>query len=348
MNDLSPTPESWRRLYDLAGQIKQLAPWEWMTEEDLFGVADPDSDQLMFISIMGMLGEHTSVSAYLGENALYDFLDFHDDPPDEMSLASAARLLSMRQLQASFEDRDMLREQDRAVIKQLGLKFRGRGAWPLFRSYEAGLVPWMVTADEARRLALALEQVLEVAPRVREDAGLLNIERDEHFLVRVPRRDGERLIWSDEVRHVPPPEVQPVTVTIDKGLLEAFKKLPPRKLTVEVDLFMLLAAIGDRERPYYPYMLLLVNSQNGMILGQEMLVIETTYIALLADVPMLVVQRLAGVGLLPSAVHVSSPELYQVLQPVMQAAGIKLVPKHRLPELEAARESLAGFLGLGF
>lgn len=73
MTNMSPTPESWRRLYDLAGQVKQLSPWEWMTEEDLFGVADPDSDTVMFVSVMSMLGEHTSVSAYLGEAALYDF-----------------------------------------------------------------------------------------------------------------------------------------------------------------------------------------------------------------------------------------------------------------------------------
>lgn len=346
MTDMSPTPESWRRLYDLASQVKQLSPWAWMTEEDLFGVADPDSDTGMFVSVMGMLGEHTSVSAYLGAAALYDFLDFHENPPEEMNLASGARLLSMRQLQASFEDRDMLREQDRAVIRQLGLKFRGRGAWPLFRSYEAGLVPWFITAEEARLLTLALEQVLDVAPRARENARLLHVKRKEHFLVRVSRREGDRLIWSDEIRHIPPPTVKPIKVTVDEGLLAAFKQLPPRKLVVEVDLFMLLSAIGDRERPYYPYMLLLVDSRNGMIVGQDLLAIETTHEALLADVPMQVIRQLAGVGVVPSAVHVSSPELYQVLQPVMQAAGIKLVSKARLPEIEAARESLASYMRL--
>lgn len=344
MTGILPTLESWRRLYELVGQVKQLAPWEWMTEEDLFGVADPDSGSLMFVSVMGMLGEHISVAAYLGEAALYDFLDFHDNPPEDMNFVVGARLLSMRQLQVSFEDRDMLREQDRAVIRQLGLKFRGRGAWPLFRSYEAGLVPWFITAEEAR--LLALEQVLEVAPRVRENARLLHVKRKEHFLVRVSRREAGGLIWSDEIRRIPPPEVKAITVTMDKGLLAAFRHLPLHKLVIEADLFMLLSAIGDRERPYYPYMLMLVDSRNGIIVEQEMLAVETSYEALLANVPMHVIRRLAGTGVMPSALHVSSPELYQVLQPVIQAAGIKLVSKARLPEIENARESLTSYLRL--
>ena len=49
--------------------------------------------------------------------------------------------LRVPQLQASFEDRNELRDKDRQVIKELGLKFRGRQAWPMFRSYRTGLCP---------------------------------------------------------------------------------------------------------------------------------------------------------------------------------------------------------------
>ena len=41
----------------------------------------------------------------------------------------------------SFEDRDALQEEDLAVIRGLGLSFRGRQAWPLFRSYRPGYLP---------------------------------------------------------------------------------------------------------------------------------------------------------------------------------------------------------------
>jgi hypothetical protein len=36
-----PTNEQWRRLYEAAVGVKELSPWEWMTETDVFGVQDP-------------------------------------------------------------------------------------------------------------------------------------------------------------------------------------------------------------------------------------------------------------------------------------------------------------------
>jgi hypothetical protein len=38
MNDLNPNLEEWSRLYEAAMRVKEMAPWEWMTEEELFGV----------------------------------------------------------------------------------------------------------------------------------------------------------------------------------------------------------------------------------------------------------------------------------------------------------------------
>ncbi len=41
-----------------------------MTEGDVFGVQDPDTGELGFVSVMGMLGEHYAVSVYLGTRAV--------------------------------------------------------------------------------------------------------------------------------------------------------------------------------------------------------------------------------------------------------------------------------------
>jgi hypothetical protein len=53
-----PTNEQWRRLYEAAVGVKELAPWEWMTETDVFGVQDPETQEIGFVSVMGALGEH--------------------------------------------------------------------------------------------------------------------------------------------------------------------------------------------------------------------------------------------------------------------------------------------------
>ena len=58
----------WRELYRAARRIKELAPWDWMEEVDVFGIEFPGINEIGFVSVMGMLGEHISVSVYLGKD----------------------------------------------------------------------------------------------------------------------------------------------------------------------------------------------------------------------------------------------------------------------------------------
>jgi hypothetical protein len=60
----SPTPSEWRKLYQAAIRVKEIASWDWMTETDIFGVQGPETDEIGFVSIMGMLGEHLAVAVY--------------------------------------------------------------------------------------------------------------------------------------------------------------------------------------------------------------------------------------------------------------------------------------------
>jgi hypothetical protein len=69
MND-QPTHAQSQALYAVTDRVKAAAPREWMTEGDVFGVQDPDTGELGFVSVMGMLGEHYAVSVYLGTRAV--------------------------------------------------------------------------------------------------------------------------------------------------------------------------------------------------------------------------------------------------------------------------------------
>lgn len=42
----APSLEEARRLYQAAMRVKELAPWEWMDEADIFGVQDPETGEL--------------------------------------------------------------------------------------------------------------------------------------------------------------------------------------------------------------------------------------------------------------------------------------------------------------
>ena len=54
----SSNNNTWRRLYEAAIRVKELAPSEWMFEDAVFGVQDPETGKLGFVSVMGQVGEH--------------------------------------------------------------------------------------------------------------------------------------------------------------------------------------------------------------------------------------------------------------------------------------------------
>ena len=245
-------------------------------------------------------------------------------------------------MQASFEDRDQLDDRDRKVIKELGLKFRGRKEWPMFRSYRPGFLPWFLEAEEARSLVEALDQLLEVAPRFREDRSLLVPEDESTYLVRVPHQEGGTRVWEDRVMEVTPPEPVSIQIELDSEALESLQRLPQSGHELEMDLFMFPTPIQAEKavRPVFPYMLLTVGAESGMVVGTELLEPVPSLEAMWGSVPLAVARQLAGLGLRPEQVTVSSELLFGLLQPLAESAPFELERSPFLPALHEARETL--------
>ena len=337
VEDSVPEPAEWASLYQAAIRIKEMAPWEWMDETDIFGVQDPETDRIGFISVMGQLGEHYSVAVYLGPEALYDFWHF-EEYADE---SDAGELLAIPHLQASFEDRDTLDQQDRDVIKELGLKFRGRQAWPMFRSYRPGFFPWYVEAQEARFLTRALEQTLVMAPRIREDPALLELEDEESYLVRTACEEDGKLVWEDRIVRIAPPEPKSFPVHMDRQALEWLMAMEPTPLALEMDLFMAPAQIGERgARPRYAHLLLMVDGDSGIVLGSQLLTSDPTPEAMYGKVPATIARMLAEVNMRPAEVRVRSLVLYELVEILSEKLGFRLYHDEWLPSLETAKEYL--------
>jgi hypothetical protein len=91
-----PGIREWRGLYEAAVRVKEISPWEWMTEADIFGVQNPETGELGFVSVMGMLGEHYAVSLYLGSEGIHGYLNLQEmgpftDPKDLIQIPNSRR-----------------------------------------------------------------------------------------------------------------------------------------------------------------------------------------------------------------------------------------------------------------
>jgi hypothetical protein len=338
----SSDPEA-RELFDLSTQVKDLKPWRWMEETDLIGIEHPETGEIGFISVMGSLGEHEAIALYLGAEGLYDFIDLHTDES-----ATAHRALEIRHVQAAFSERKYLEKEDRDLIKQLGLKFKG-GAWPMFRSYRPGYLPWFVTLDEARFLIHALSQIIAVAKSVRDEAQPFHptgrVEKDG-YLMRVSRKEGSALIWEDQVWRIARPQRKAVKAVVDAVNSERLKGLRQSQLELEVDLFLAPASIGKKrgQRPLAVYVLMIADSDSGFIFGTELMSAQDSLPAMHARIPNSLAQMLLQAEIRPQKLVVRSELLRTLLKPFTQALNIELRLQDELPSIDEAAEYMGQFM----
>ena len=339
----SNDPEA-RELFDLSTQVKDLKPWRWMEETDLIGIENPETGEIGFISVMGSLGEHEAVALYLGAEGLYEFIDLHTDDS-----STAQRVLENRHLQAAFSERKYLEKEDRDLIKQLGVKFSGKRAWPMFRSYRPGYLPWFVTPNEARFLIHALSQIIAVAKSVRDEAQPFHptgrVEKDG-YLMRVSRKEGSALIWEDQVWRIARPQRKAVKVVVDAVTLERLKGLRQSQLELEVDLFLAPASIGKKrgQRPLAVYALMIADSDSGFILGTDVMTAQDSLPEMHARTPNSLAQMLVQAEIRPQKLVVRSELLRTLLKPFAQALNIELRLQDELPSIDEAAEYMRQFM----
>lgn len=339
-----PTTAQWKKLYEIAAELKELAPWNWMDETRIFGVENPDTKEIGFISTMGMMGEHLALGVYLGAEGLYKFWDFQEIGHELEPLA----LFEIPQLQVSFEDREHLEKEDRDVHKKLGLKFRGRKNYPMFRSIRPGFLPWFIDLEEANFLIYAIEQTLEVAPSIKENPAIVegaDNRKNKKYLVRAAENKNKKTVWQDEMKSIAPPEQKKISVKIPTETVSQFKEFPQnKKLIFEMNLFYMPTPIAEKgKRPCFPKMLMIAETNSGAILGVEILEPQENDSATYADVAENLAKIWSQHPVLPKEIRVGSDLLFDLLRDFTQQLNIKLIQTDELTAVENAQEAMFGF-----
>jgi hypothetical protein len=302
-----------------------------MKDEDLFGVQNRETGEIGWCCVLGNLEQVYGLVVYLGDEGLQGYIKLQTGDvglydPDSPHLQKCLML--------SFDDRQQLEKEDLGVIKQLGMKFRGRNAWPLFRNYEPGYIPWFITSDQARFLADAIEQAIDVSVRFKEDTELLYPFDEEFYLVRVPRGNEGSPSWHDDYVKPEPVEI-PVTIddSIDEIRVQKIKMTATQRVaTWEIGYCFAPTPIQEHPsmRPYCPKMLAVIDHESGLAVTLHM-----------AEEPHVVEEcRNHFLGLLeslhwyPSHIFVSREEARLLLEPITSRLGIAVSVMSRLEVFE--------------
>jgi len=329
------------RLYDLADEYFRLAPWQWMDEAQLIALRHPTSGDLAYLSVTGAIGEHLSLTLYLGEEALHRFnliqeAEFMEIPLSEADIVGL--IVEARQLQVSFGGRSRLEKADLAQITAHGRKYRGE-TWPHFRFFRPGWAPGPIDDLEIDWLLHGLTQILDVAPRLA--SGTVEDSRKTPRFQILGRERGEGGQWrdfwldfDDSLHDFPSPECDP-------DLIRSVLALP-QKGDLQLAFEVLPMPVGPRfGEQTFPYLLLCVDPGTGMIVGMEMLSVEeSSYPELIAGVPDTLLRLWARAGARPSAVRATSLRTCLLLGKLAEALETPVYRQDKLPALEAALGSM--------
>lgn len=318
---------SWSKLLSLAEEFKQLQPWRWMDDNQLFAVIDPIENDNMYCSVMGAGGMEYGLAVYIGMEGLEFINKLYADDIDEQTY------LEQRSIFFSLSDRKELDPADYQLLKDHGRSYRGKKQWPLFRSFTPGYYPWQLDQEEVRILSVVLEQALVICKSVLHDPSILDAEPGYFFARSIDLDTGD---WeSCYIPEVYNKETKDVPLLISELELKSVSKLKGKyPVPLEFDASPGPIPVQDqpRMRPYYPIFIFCAEKMHGLIIHHD----TTGPTDADEQIQRSFIHLIKNLGAIPKEIFIKE-EMYPILQPIASTLNIDLIPSTRLPLLDEAR-----------
>lgn len=333
-----PSHEEWLKLFEAALKFKEIEAWNWMYDNYLFGVQNPEDSVIGYCSVLGELGEVFGLIVYVGQSGLESYTTLVSNPEsidDNMFIQDC--------ISATLSDKKYLDRADTALIKKLGLKFKGRNAYPQFRRLKPNYVPWYLTKKECRFLTTALEQAVNVCLRARDDERLLKEPlKNRDCLIRYFDNDG----WKDRLQRLDTTKREKVvSIQTNEHKLAAIKKNSVKSFGKwEIDFFVnLMSPVKEGARPFFPLITLIADRSSGQIFNVHLTEPSDYHQRILDNF----VGFIEKTGVIPQEIFVEKSEMESILQPATDALGIELTKVKKCLMVKEAQKGLLKFASRG-
>lgn len=183
-----PSLDQWRDLYLAMDRFSKLKPWEWMYDDEIFCVEDPIDQTMYYCSITGGAKSEYGLLAFVGDYGLKNLFDLVT--LSDHAVHPAQFMAEMDMLSGVLDARERVAKEDRETMKQLGLSYRGKKAWPVFMRFRTGLR----SAPFDEKDCLTYTNILEQAVIVTE------AYKNKAFSIITPS-DHEDGIWDTVCRY---------------------------------------------------------------------------------------------------------------------------------------------------
>lgn len=329
---------TWKSLYESAQRVHAFQLWTVLDDTQLIGVRDPSSGEIGYACVMGCGGTLFGLCFYRGAEGFQSYTRLMSQ---EMQPESLDTLLVQNCLKLELGSKSDLEKEDVAVIKKLGLAFKGKNSWPHFRSLLPGYYPWHLDETEARFLTLGLNGACHHFQLVLSHA-VLESMREGDVLVYTPTKEGFTSAWESWPIHRPPPfpPLELDYVRIRTALAKGTKPDSPW----EAGTFYSPGAVCEEDRPFFPKMAMVCQASSGFIFDTHLFGPTESDVQSMSDVIVGVIEKH---GILPSEIRFSNGPLMSALTPLSMALGVRFLQTKTLPVLEEARDGFLAFHSQG-
>ncbi|MGL4454207.1 MAG: DUF7309 domain-containing protein [Sarcina sp.] len=219
----------WRKLYEIAIKIKELKPWVGDVSTDFIEVREAKKTTLcniikgdnLFYGIVAYFGDK-NIDSFLYGLINYEEIPFHQ------------QIRYQNNLTCYFADREQVSDQDYKIIKELGLKFRGKKEWVFFKCMESDHDIRNINKNEVINFTKVLEQVYEgildnKCKKVKYD--------EENGEIQVRHFDKKRKVWLTQKNNLENFEYSYTSICLsDEVLIKRMQKTKYNMTRLEFDI----------------------------------------------------------------------------------------------------------------
>ncbi|MDR1444006.1 MAG: plasmid pRiA4b ORF-3 family protein [Treponema sp.] len=259
-----PAKTQHKKLYHLMNQIKELAPWEKLCDQDKILLWLPGREEPVLCIVLGHIGECYGICVYPGFESIASYmrmLQGIDENPYFL-------LGSQNYIMCHLGGRNELLPEERALLKELEISFRGQHDWVYFRRSWPELYPWHINSNDAGLLIETLTQFISAYSRLA--GGRVSADFDKGGVLIHEYEEGA---WKTRAGNMPPIPVVPPSPGFTDGELDPLRFKEQTAAVLEAGTLYLPMPAGENEEgiPFLERMSLLIDGEKGVIVGQSFL-----------------------------------------------------------------------------
>lgn len=325
--------EKWLKLYDVAQKIGAMNPWEYFEEKDCFSYVWKDKSKTLIFSFIGPSAQTCGIACYIGEENYIRArvrLTSKNEKREPMFMLQSALI-------CLWDDRQDLSKESYAIIKELGLKFRGKGAWLNFERYEVGYAPVPLEECEVDLLTTAFGNLFMMLRAIYEGRLDPEFEKGKTLLRWYEPKDDLYYTHPFDIK-IQTDVISRLVVTVrENDWMHQVRTMEHTDYSIEIDWSYVEFLCDDETgRATYPQLLLAVERKTGFILHKELLSPSHNR----ADILFNTLDHLIENYGKPKEILICDEDIKGVLEDVCKKVGIKLTVRKRLAAVNKARNEL--------